>query len=288
MGISCGRGSSPLTLAPVRRKFSCFPLHKKWIPRSTRRGCPGTSNDWCSNPFYRSRAITTNEIQIRLLSDVKTKNEIQIRLLKWCENEKRNSNPFFKVMWKRKTKFISVFQSDTKTKNEKRSSNAFFNVRRKRKTNSKIQTVFQCHAKTKNEKWKWNLNSIFPCHRKTVGTKVHALTMLMQNFGETNKEHYGMLWYFWSGQLFTFTTSICRLFSGADWLILGIEAFLRWKWIYCGLAVALERTVFPFVKQYIEDKMAAECCYDLTFRGHFFEKPEKVRKIFFVKQLSYR
>ena len=26
-------------------------------------------------------------------------------------------------------------------------------------------------------------------------------TMLMQNFGGTNKEHYGMLWYFWSGQL---------------------------------------------------------------------------------------
>ena len=24
----------------------------------------------------------------------------------------------------------------------------------------------------------------------------------MQNFGVTNKEHYGMLWYFWSGQLF--------------------------------------------------------------------------------------
>ena len=23
----------------------------------------------------------------------------------------------------------------------------------------------------------------------------------MQNFGLTNKEHYGMLWYFWSGQL---------------------------------------------------------------------------------------
>ena len=26
-------------------------------------------------------------------------------------------------------------------------------------------------------------------------------TMLMQNFGVTDKEHYGMLWYFWSGQL---------------------------------------------------------------------------------------
>ena len=24
--------------------------------------------------------------------------------------------------------------------------------------------------------------------------------MLTQNFGVTNKEHYGMLWYFWSGQ----------------------------------------------------------------------------------------
>ena len=29
-------------------------------------------------------------------------------------------------------------------------------------------------------------------------------TMLMQNFGVTNKEHYGMLWYFWSGQLLSF------------------------------------------------------------------------------------
>ena len=27
-----------------------------------------------------------------------------------------------------------------------------------------------------NEKWKWHLNSLFPCHRKTVGTKVHAFT----------------------------------------------------------------------------------------------------------------
>ena len=25
-------------------------------------------------------------------------------------------------------------------------------------------------------------------------------TMLMQNFGVTNKEHYGMLWYIWSDQ----------------------------------------------------------------------------------------
>ena len=29
-------------------------------------------------------------------------------------------------------------------------------------------------------------------------------TMLMQNFGVTNKEHYGMLRYFWSGQFFSY------------------------------------------------------------------------------------
>ena len=31
-------------------------------------------------------------------------------------------------------------------------------------------------------------------------------TTLMQNFGVTNKEHYGMLWYFWSGLL---TSGVC-------------------------------------------------------------------------------
>ena len=136
MGISCGRGSSPLTLAPGRRKFSCFPLHKKWIPRSTPRGCPGTSNDWCSNPFYRSRAITTNEIQICFSNNKPYKNEIQIRFSKWCENEKRNSYPFFKVMRKRKTKteVQMRFSKLGETKNEKQNSNLFFNVMRKRKT----------------------------------------------------------------------------------------------------------------------------------------------------------
>ena len=48
----------------------------------------------------------------------------------------------------------------------------FFKVMRKRKTKSKIQICFSMSCE--NEKWKWHLNSIFPCHRKTVGTKVHA------------------------------------------------------------------------------------------------------------------
>ena len=122
-----------------------------------------------------------------------TTNEIQICFSKWWENEKRNSNPFFKVMRKRKTKneihirfskwcenekrklkLISVFLSDPKTKNEIRSSKPFFKVRRKRKTKSKIQICFSMPCE--NEKWIWHLNSFFPCHRKTVGTKVHALS----------------------------------------------------------------------------------------------------------------
>ena len=40
---------------------------------------------------------------------------------------------------------------------------------------------------------------------------------------------------------------------------------------YCSLVVALERTVFPFVKHYIEDKMAAECSHHQTFRAHFLK-----------------
>ena len=55
---------------------------------------------------------------------------------------------------------------------QKRNSNPFFKVKRKRKTKRKIQTCFSMSCK--NEKCKWHLNSIFPCHRKTVGTKVHA------------------------------------------------------------------------------------------------------------------
>ena len=80
-------------------------------------------------------------------------NEIQICFSKWCENDKRNSNPFFKVMRKPKTQFISVFQSYAKAKNEIRSSKPFFKVRRKRK--AKFKSVYQCHAKTKNGYGTW-------------------------------------------------------------------------------------------------------------------------------------
>ena len=94
---------------------------------------------------------------------------------KQCKNEKRNSNPIFKVMRKRKTKTEIHIRFSKWSENEKeiRSSNPFFKVKRKRKTKSKIQICFSMSCE--NEKCKWHLNSIFPCHRKTVGTKVHAL-----------------------------------------------------------------------------------------------------------------
>ena len=96
------------------------------------------------------------------------KNEIQIRFSKWCENENR------------KMKFKSVFQSEAKTKKEIRSSNPFFKVKRKRKTKSKIQICFSMSCE--NEKCKWHLNSICPCHRKTVGAKVHAFCSIPFDF----------------------------------------------------------------------------------------------------------
>ena len=80
-----------------------------------------------------------------------------------CKIDKPNSNLFFNNKQckneKRKLKFISVFQSEAKTKKEIRSSNPFFKVKRKRKTKSKIQICFSMSCE--NEKCKWHLNFIW-------------------------------------------------------------------------------------------------------------------------------
>ena len=73
-------------------------------------------------------------------------------------------------MQKRKTKFKSVFLSDAKTKNEKRKLKFISVFQSQAKTKNKICFSMSCE----NKKCKWHLNSIFPCHRKTVGTKEHA------------------------------------------------------------------------------------------------------------------
>ena len=125
----------------------------------------------------------------------------------------------------------------------------------------------------KNQHVFWNEKTKHTCKNR------RAFCMRMRQYGLL-KCHRGILC-----ELFTFSTSICRLFSGAEWRVLsatfhkhvlyGIVVFLGWKWVYCSLAVALERTVFPFVKQCIEDKMAAECSYDLTFRAHFLSRRKR-------------
>ena len=138
-------------------------------------GVAGASNDWTGAVIrFSSHAKVTNEIlffkvmrkgETKFKSvfqgNAKTKNAIHIRFSKWCENKK----------WK--LKLVSVFQSDAKAKNEIRSSKPFFKVRRKRKAKSKIQICLSMSCE--NEEWIWHLNSLFSCHRKTVGTKVHAL-----------------------------------------------------------------------------------------------------------------
>ena len=99
------------------------------------------------------------------------------RFLSTCDIEKRMWISFFVFRFRRtlKKEFETKNEkrSDAKTKNEIRSSKPFFKVRRKRKTKSKIQICFSMPCE--NEKWIWHLNSFFPCHRKTVGTKIHPL-----------------------------------------------------------------------------------------------------------------
>ena len=42
-------------------------------------------------------------------------------------------------------------------------------------------------------------------------------TMLMQNFGVTNKEHYGMLWYFLEWSIVLLTAFLVLLLENFEW-----------------------------------------------------------------------
>ena len=89
------------------------------VPRLTSQVPPHASQCPCPS-FKHSRfpsllVLTGGDVICR---EWKMKNEIQIRFSMWCEYGKGNSNPFFKVMWKQKTKVKSAFQSEAK--NEKR------------------------------------------------------------------------------------------------------------------------------------------------------------------------
>ena len=71
--------------------------------------------------------------------------------------------------------------------------------------------------------------------------------MLMQNFGVTNKEHYGMLWYFWSGQLSTKRNSVSvesqKLQHGQSLVFLGATNNLKADLAKDNLTTGLVTTV---------------------------------------------
>ena len=66
------------------------------------------------------------------------------------------------------------------------------------------------------------------------------------------------------------------------WVLRSTNVFFNVSWYFYDeseFIVAslspLKRTVFPFVKQYIEDKKAAECSYDLTFRAQCLSRRKR-------------
>ena len=95
--------------------------------------------------------------------------------------------------------------------------------------------------------------------------------MLMQNFGVTNNEHYGMLWNFWSGQWVQNIYSpflhyhlhisflpfgvgeggVCVTQQGTVFTILTLEKGVKitlhlWKRGKCHFSMTLEQTLFSF------------------------------------------
>ena len=61
--------------------------------------------------------------------------------------------------------------------------------------------LFVCHPN-------FCISIVFSFSRGHLNSPEKLKTMLMHNFGVTNKEHYGMLWYFWSGQLEVFDPAL--------------------------------------------------------------------------------
>ena len=147
-----GGGGGYYSLWPRRGENSLtFSYIKSECPGKPRGGGRGFKwLNWCSDPFFKS------------CQNDKRNSDL---FFKVRQNEKRNSNPFFKAMRNRKTKFISVFQSDAKTKNENWNWYPFFKVMRKRKTKYEVQNRFSKLGE--NEKQKAKFKSVFQCHAKT-------------------------------------------------------------------------------------------------------------------------
>ena len=91
-------------------------------------------------------------------------------------------------------------------------------------------------------------------------------------------------------ELFTFTTSICRLFSGAEWRILVLRStnvFLKVSRHFYDES----ESIVAFIGQSFLSENSTSKTRWMLLRPNisltFFEQQEKVSMIFFVKQLSY-
>ena len=154
----------PRSDSPVREAktgiFSVSPAYQgikmEWLWSERPLTDPGqrmnTSNDWCSNP-----------ISIKWCKNDKRNSDLFFNNNPY-KNEKRNSNPLSKVMRKRKTKFISVFQSDEKTKNE-----IFIRFSKwweHEKQKAKIQICFSMSCENEKRKMEMEFEFHFPMPSK--------------------------------------------------------------------------------------------------------------------------
>ena len=102
-----------------------------------------------------------------------TKNEIQIRFSKWWENEKQ------------KPKFKCPFQSAAKTKNVKQNSNPCFNVTSRRKTKNRNGNGIPFYKAEEKRKIKWNLNSFVYAIEKRLALRYTHSWPLRKHDGQT-------------------------------------------------------------------------------------------------------
>ena len=90
----------------------------------------------------------------------------------------------------------------------------------------------------------------------------------MQNFGGTNKEHYGMLWYFWSGQ-FVFFYFVLALTSAVN---NNFHDFPGWKMKFLNSMTCAN----PNFNYYSSNTDHVLKTYQLLMALHYIQKSGKV------------
>ena len=96
--------------------------------------------------------------------------------------------------------------------------------------------LFVCHPN-------FCISIVFSFSQGHFNSQEKLKTMLMHNFGVTNKEHYGMLWYFWSGQLKVFDPA---LLSHWQSFLLSSQVTILCLFILCKADITL--LMFCFLK----------------------------------------